>query len=60
MTIKQLWQKACEHDGITPDSKFVVFSDANPWAKKYNFAMRCVMLSRQQRGGTVGTLDNLS
>lgn len=35
-TFKQLWVKACEHDGIEPTSKFVVFTKDNPWAKKYN------------------------
>lgn len=34
--LKQLWTKACEHDGIEPSNTFVVFSKANPWAKKYN------------------------
>ena len=32
--LKQLWTKACEHDGIEPSSTFVVFSKANPWAKE--------------------------
>ena len=35
-TLKDLWIKACKHDGIEPDSKFVVFDKANPWAVKYN------------------------
>ncbi len=35
-TLKELWAKACEHDNIEPSSKFVVFSDDNPWIKKYN------------------------
>ncbi len=35
-TLKDLWIKACEADGIDPDSKFVVFSKDNRWAKKYN------------------------
>ena len=35
-TVKQLWNKACEHDGISPNALFVVFSESNPWAKKYN------------------------
>lgn len=38
-TIKQLWDKACEYDRIPPKSTFVVFSDHNPWIKKYNFAI---------------------
>jgi hypothetical protein len=35
-TLRQLWIKACEQDGIEPSSKFVVFSKNNRWAKKYN------------------------
>jgi len=35
-TLKDLWIKACEQDGIEPSSKFVVFSKDNRWAKKYN------------------------
>jgi len=38
-TISELWQKACEYDGIPIDAKFVVFSDDNPWQKQYNKAM---------------------
>ena len=26
------WQRACEYDGIDPRSRFVVFSDGNPYA----------------------------
>ena len=28
---KQNWRKACKYDNIEPDSKFVVFSDNNPY-----------------------------
>ena len=35
-TLRDLWVKACEYDKIDPNSKFVVFSKDNPWAKKYN------------------------
>ena len=35
-TLKDLWIKACEQDGIEPSSKFVVFSKDNRWANKYN------------------------
>jgi hypothetical protein len=38
-TINELWKLACEADGISPDSKFVEFSENNYWAKKYNTAM---------------------
>lgn len=39
MTNKDLWNKACDHDGIDRDAKFVVFSKDNPWAKRYNASM---------------------
>lgn len=35
-TLRELWVKACEHDGIDPESKFVVFTQDNPWMRKYN------------------------
>jgi hypothetical protein len=38
-TLKDLWRKACEHDGIDPTSKFVVFSKDNPWIVRYNNLM---------------------
>jgi len=28
-----LWQLACEHDGIDPASPFVIFSDDNPYVR---------------------------
>ncbi len=37
--IKELWKKACKHDGINPAAKFVVFSLSNPFIQKYNEAM---------------------
>ena len=33
--IREQWAKACEHDGIPPDSHFVVFSDDNPHIKRH-------------------------
>ena len=38
-TIKEAWANACEEEGIPTDSKFVVFSDDNQWAKRYEKAM---------------------
>jgi hypothetical protein len=28
---KVWWELACQHDGIDPSSKFIVFSDDNPY-----------------------------
>jgi hypothetical protein len=39
-TVKEAWTKACKYDKVDPNSKFVVFSPKNPWAKKYNTAMK--------------------
>ena len=36
---KALWTAACDHDGIPADSRFVVWSDNNPYAASYNSAM---------------------
>lgn len=46
--LKQLWVKACELDGIDPSSKFVVFSQGNRWAKKYNDLAYAIQLFREQ------------
>ena len=55
-TARQLWIKACEFDGISPDSKFVVFSDGNRFAVFYNQAIGQMMQARQEYadGGYVG------
>lgn len=37
--IKDAWTVACNHDGISPDSKFVVFSNDNPAAIRHNILM---------------------
>ena len=29
--LRDNWKQACEHDGIPPDSSFVVFSSDNPY-----------------------------
>jgi hypothetical protein len=50
-TIPQLWQLACQYDGIAPESKFVVFSQDNPFARKYNFAMLCARLAAGSETG---------
>jgi hypothetical protein len=38
-TLRQLWDKACEYDRIPPKASFVVFSDHNPWKRKYDRAV---------------------
>lgn len=55
-TARVLWLKACEFDGIAPESKFVVFSEGNKYAKFYNQAMTQLFEARQQfaDGGYVG------
>ncbi len=37
--VHSLWVKACEAEGIPVESKFVVFSDDNPYVKEYNEAV---------------------
>ena len=55
--VRQLWEKACEHDGIPPDSMFVVFSDNNPYVPYHNKAVRELQEARAAfvpGGGYVG------
>ena len=37
--VKYLWNKLCQHDKIDPESKFVEFSQTNPFLADYNVAM---------------------
>lgn len=39
-TVKATWKRACEEDNIDPNSKFVVFSDNNKFAKFYDKAVQ--------------------
>lgn len=39
LNIQDSWRVACNHDGIAPDSKFVVFSTDNPAAIRHNQLM---------------------
>jgi hypothetical protein len=45
-TIKEAWENACKEEGIPVDSKFVVFSESNTWAKKYDKAVRLYFAAR--------------
>ena len=55
MDIKALWNKACDYEGIDRESKFVIFSDDNPWAVKYNEAMGAFMERMEKRVMREGT-----
>ena len=39
-TVRKCWENACAHDGIPPDSVFVVFSEGNPHAVWHGRAVR--------------------
>lgn len=46
--LQAAWKKACEFDGIAGgDSMFVVFSNANPFAVKYNILMGKALAQRK-------------
>jgi hypothetical protein len=45
--LQAAWKKACEFDGIAPDSMFVVFSNANPFSVKYNTLMGKALAQRK-------------
>jgi len=54
--VAQLWKQACGHDDIPSGSKFVVFSEDNPYVVFYNNVMKEFMEARKQycAGGYVG------
>lgn len=49
--VKSLWKKACEAEGVPIDSKFVVFSDDNPYVREYNEAVGQLMRYKQFKTG---------
>jgi len=49
--VHSLWIKACEHEGIPIESKFVVFSDDNPYLKEYNEAVKRLLRFAQFKTG---------
>lgn len=55
-TVAQLWQKACEQDGIPPESKFVVFSPDNKYVQFHNRAVGILSQAEAEyrAGGYVG------
>lgn len=38
-TINDLWNLACEEEGINPETEFADFPNTNYWAKRYNQAV---------------------
>lgn len=55
-TVKALWAKACEFDGIPVDSTFVVWSEGNKFAPFYERAMTQYLdaCREYEAGGYVG------
>jgi len=49
--VREFWRKACEWEDIPLESKFVVFSDDNPYVKDYNEAVGQLLRWRQFRTG---------
>ena len=47
---KALWVKACRHDEIPPNAKFVALSPGNPFDKPYNKAMEKYLGLRSKMG----------
>lgn len=60
LMVAQLWEKACEFDGIPPDSKFVIFSDENKFAKFHGQAILQLWAAQAEyaAGGYVGLKIN--
>jgi hypothetical protein len=38
--VRKLWIQMCEHDRVPTDSRFVVFTDLNPFFAEYQIAVR--------------------
>jgi len=55
-TIRALWRKMCEHDGIDPEASFAVFSPDNPYQPFYEPALRQLREAEAdyRNGGYVG------
>lgn len=49
--VRELWIKACEWQGVPPISKFVVFSEDNPYKQQYEEAIGKLLRSEQLRHG---------
>lgn len=49
--VRGLWKKACDWEKIPPDSKFVVFSDDNPYTREYNEAVGQLLRFSQFKTG---------
>ena len=45
--VKDLWVKACQYDGIDPDSSFVVHSERNPYVDNHNIEFMKLMKMRK-------------
>ena len=43
LKVRKLWQQACRYEKIDPKSKFVGFSNDNPFNKDYNYEMNKYM-----------------
>ena len=54
--MRDLWRKACEHDGIDPSSAFVARSDDNPFWPFHDRAVKQYheAISQYQAGGYIG------
>ena len=56
-TRRRLWESACRHDDIEPDSGFVAFSDDNPFVEfmePVDTQLREAYAACQPGGGYVG------
>jgi hypothetical protein len=47
-TVQEAWENACKEEGIPVDSKFVVFSETNQWAEKYERAVKLYLTAHAE------------
>lgn len=48
LKMQTIWNQALEYDRIPLGTKFAVFSDHNPYAKKYQTAMAFLLTGRAE------------
>ena len=55
-TVRKLWEQMCLHDGVSPEEKFFVASEDNPYLPFYSQAMTQLWDAQREyaAGGYVG------
>ena len=54
--VAELWRNMCSHDGIDPESRFVVFSPTNPYAAEYHEEVGKLLAYLGMKAGVAGPI----